>query len=156
MDRSLTPMSHEERNTIVGVISNLLVNSYFIWRVHMMFVDGTSVAPDGVMIWAREVIWVIPGGIILTIVMVILANILWAIFTGETKPSFLVDERDRGIQINGMATTMVVTVLGFLASIAALAYGISNFIAFNIVFFSLALGSLSGDLSKLWLYRRSC
>ena len=56
MDRSLTPMSHEERNTIVGVISNLLVNSYFIWRVHMMFVDGTSVAPDGVMIWAREVI----------------------------------------------------------------------------------------------------
>lgn len=149
-------MSHEERNTLASALTALLVNGYFLWRVQQMFADGTSIAPDGLMIWARVMIWIIPVSIIASIAMIILASILWAIFTGEGKPRFLVDERDRDIQMKGMGATMLVATAGFLASIAALAWGLSPFIAFNIGFASFAVGSPAGDAVKLCFYRGLC
>jgi hypothetical protein len=149
-------MSHEERNTLATALTALLVNGYFLWRVAGMFADGTSTAPDGLLIWARLMIWIIPVSILGSILMIILVSILWAIATGEGKPRFLVDERDRDIQMKGMGATMLLATAGFLGSIAALAWGASPFVAFNIGFAGFAAGSLAGDLVKLCLYRAWC
>ncbi len=143
-------MSHEQRITIVSLISSLLINSYLVWVVQAMFVDGTSTAPDGVVIWARAVL----VGIVIAVAVIVTALIMITIVNRNAKHSFLVDERDKSIQVNGMGMTMFVTVIGFLTSIAALAYGTSAFIVFNIIYFSFALGSIAGDLIKLMQYRQ--
>ncbi len=76
-------MNSEERNTWVALISSLIVNAWFYRLIWIMFHDGTSLAPDGMQIWARAIIWVIPVSIVSTIVLTILFSILHAIITGE-------------------------------------------------------------------------
>lgn len=146
-------MSHEERNTLANVVAGLLVYAYFLMQVWPMFHDGTSTAPDGVMLWARVVIWIVPVGILAVIVAIILASILAAIVTGERQGWFMADERDREIEMKGLATMAVLASFGFLLSVGLLAWGVSAFTAFNIAFFSFAAGSLAGDITRLWLYR---
>ena len=146
-------MPSEERNTIVSLITSLLVNAWFIRRIMAMFADGTSTAPDGLQIWAQTLLWVIPVSIGATILLTILASILHGIFTGETRGSFVKDERDRQFELWGLGATMALAVAGFLGSMILLALGYSPFIAFNIIYLSFALGDIAGSVLKLALYR---
>ena len=146
-------MPSEERNTIVGLITSLIVNAYFFWRISQMFADGTSEAPDGLQIWAQTVLWVVPVSIVATIALTILASILHGIFTGETKGIFVKDERDRQFELWGMGATMALAVAGFLGSMVLLALGYSPFIAFNLIYLSFALGDVAGNVLKLAMYR---
>ena len=146
-------MPSEQRNTIVNLITSLVVNAYFFWRIKGMFADGTSTAPDGLQIWAQTVLWVVPVSIGATIVLTILASILHGIFTGETKGIFVKDERDRQFELWGLGATMALAVAGFLGSMTLLAFGYSPFIAFNVIYLSFALGDLAGSALKLACYR---
>ena len=146
-------MPSEERNTLVGLITSLIVNGYFFWRIAGMFADGTSEAADGLQIWAQTVLWVVPVSIVATIALTILASILHGIFTGETKGIFVKDERDRQFELWGMGATMAMAVAGFLGSMVLLALGYSPFIAFNVIYLSFALGDLAGSVLKLAMYR---
>jgi len=146
-------MSSEHRNTWVGLISSLLVNSYFLWRIWGMFHDGTSTAPDGLQIWAQTVLWVVPVSIGLTIVLTILANITVSIFAGGTKPVFLTDERDRQFEYLGLGATLLFMIAGFLLAMVLLAAGYGGFTAFNVIYLAMALGDLAGNLLKLILYQ---
>ena len=146
-------MSSDERNTYVSLISSLLINAYMIWRLVEMFGAGTLSGPDALQIWARMVLWVIGAAIVLTIVLTILFNIVFAIATGEKSPQFLSDERDRVFEVRGMGATTLVMIFGFIGAIVALALGQTPLFAFIQLYFSLALGSLAGDLVKLASYR---
>ena len=142
-------MSSDERNTYVSLLSSLLINAYMIWRLVDMFGAGTLSGPDALQIWARMVLWVIGAAIVLTI----LFNIVFAIATGEKSPQFLSDERDRVFEVRGMGATTLVMIFGFIGAIVALALGQTPLFAFIQLYFSLALGSLAGDLVKLASYR---
>lgn len=142
-------MSSDERNTYVSLLSSLLINAYMIWRLVDMFGAGTLSGPDALQIWARMVLWVIGAAIVLTI----LFNIVFAIATGEKSPQFLSDERDRVFEVRGMGATTLVMIFGFIGAIVALALGQTPIFAFIQLYFSLALGSLAGDLVKLASYR---
>lgn len=146
-------MTHEERNTAAGLIAGILVNIWVIWRLSNLFADGRLDGPDAVMIWARAMLWVIPVGIALVIAATIAFNILHAIATNEARPSFLVDERDKLISNFGMKVTMVVTSIGFIGMIVALAMGVSALAALIGMWFSFAAGSFAGDLAKMARYR---
>ncbi|MEO8242083.1 MAG: hypothetical protein ABI832_07190 [bacterium] len=146
-------MNSEERNTWVALISSLIVNAWFYRQIWIMFHNGTSLAPDGLQIWARTVIWVIPVSIIVTIVLTILASMLYAVVTGERAAAFMKDERDRQFQLWGLGVTMIVCVAGFLAAMTSLALGTSGFVAFTLIYFGFSLGDLAGNLLKLALYR---
>lgn len=146
-------MSSEERNTWVSLITSLLVNAYFIWRIKGMFADGTSMAPDGLQIWAQTVLWVIPVSIGATIALSILGSILHGMATGDTKSLSVKDERDRQFEFWGMGATMAVAIAGFLGSMILLAIGTSPFIAFTVIYLGFALGDIVGSLVKLGMYR---
>ena len=146
-------MSHEERNTVVSLITSLIINSYFLSRIWIMFHDGTSTAPNGLQIWAQTMLWVVPVAIVGTIVLTVLASIVTAILTGEKNPIFLVDERDRKFQLWALGATMAVMVAGFLTSMILLAAGYGGFVAFTVIYLGFALGDITGSLVKLGLYR---
>lgn len=147
-------MTHEERTNLMSILTGLLVISYIGWSVYSKAEAGVFAGPDALMIWARTVLWAIPIGIIMMIVMMIFFNIVYAIATNNPKPSFVVDERDQSIKIWGLRVTGGAISTGFIISLLGLALGWSAFVAVNVIFFSLAIGDLLGGLTKLVLYRR--
>ncbi len=146
-------MSHEERNTIVAIIANLVVVIFWGSRIWGMYGDGVFDGPDGLMEWARTVLWMIPTSIAVTIIATILFNIFFAIATRDGDPDFTVDERDRSIGIKGLRVTIVIASAGFIAGLIGLAVGWTPFTVLNIILVGFALGDLLGSLTRLTLYR---
>lgn len=146
-------MSHEERNNIVAIVVSLITNTYVLIRLRGLWADGAFDGPDALMFWARAVLWVVPIAIVGTIVLTILANILFAIATRDESPDFTVDERDRMFQMRGMAVTMVVASFGFLGCLVALAVGWEALIVFTLLYVAFAAGDLIGNLVKFVSYR---
>lgn len=147
-------MPFKERNIVVAIFTNLIVIAYFAWRICRMLQDGQFDGSDALTVWARTVLWMIPLSIVATIIGTILFNIIYAIVTRQPKPSFVVDERDKAIEITGMKATMVVISTGFMLGMVALAFGWTGFTVFNLILFSFAFADLGGNLVKLALYRR--
>lgn len=146
-------MNSEHRNIWAAMLSGLIVNAWFFHRLWIMFLDGTSSAPDGMQTWARMIIWAIPASIIAVIALTILLNIGAGIVTGEKPGPALKDERDRLFQLWGLGVTMAATVVGFITAVALLALGQSGFLAFTCVYLGCALGDMAGNALKLLLYR---
>ena len=147
-------MVYQDRNNLISIAVTLLVNAYVIVRLFQMSASGAFDGPDAINLWAQMVIWVIPIAIVANIAGTILFNIGYAIVTGQAKPSFLVDERDKLFDRRGMIAMVLFVMVGFLAAILSLALGASALIGFNIVYFSMALGSITGDVVKFISYRR--
>ena len=146
-------MNSEERNVWAALLSSLIVNPYFFYRIWVMFTDGTNTAPDGMQLWARTIIWALPASILSTIVLTILAGIVMGMITGEKPALFHKDERDRLYQLWGLGVTMAATVIGFVSAVCCLAYGLSGVLAFTLVFLGCAIGDMAGNTLKLVLYR---
>lgn len=147
-------MPYQDRNNIVSILVNLAVTGYVIRQLIAMQADGMFDGPDAVNVWARMVVWVIPVAIVATIAGTILFNIFYAIITGNQKPSFLVDERDRMFERRGIVAVVICCALGFIITVIGLAIGWSALVGFNIIYFSMALGSMAGDAVKFISYRR--
>lgn len=147
-------MTYQDRNNVVSIAINLSVDAYIILKLLEMNAAGLFDGPDAVNVWARMVIWVIPISIVATIVGTILFNIAYAIATGNAKPSFRVDERDKMFDLRSFVAVAVVAGGGFVVTIIGLALGWSALTGFNIIFFSMALGSLTADIVKFISYRR--
>ena len=147
-------MTYQDRNNVVSILINIVVNGYIIIRLVDMNAAGAFDGPDAVNVWARLVIWVIPISIAATIVGTILFNIFYAIATGNEKPSFVVDERDKLFEQRSFVAAMVLAASGFILAIVMLALGWSALFGFNIIYFSMALASMAGDAVKFISYRR--
>ena len=146
-------MPQEERSTIAYIASNILMSAYFVLHLRGLYADGSFAGPDGVMHWARAVLWMIPLGVLATIVLVIAVTIVAAVLDGGSGPSNIVDERDRKIRSTGMQVAMVTASVGFLVAVGFLALDYPVLTGLNIIFAAFAVGSLAGDLTKFGLYR---
>ena len=146
-------MNAEERNTWVALASSLIVNGYFASRIWTMFHDGTATAPDGLQIWARTMLWVVPAAIVVTVGLTVLAAVVQAAITGDDRVIFLKDERDQKFELLGLGATMFCVIFGFFGAMIALAFGISAFSAFNLIYLALFLGDLANGLVKIGFYR---
>ncbi|MGH1465746.1 MAG: hypothetical protein ACRBBQ_10345 [Cognatishimia sp.] len=147
-------MTYQDRNNVVSIITNLAINAYILLRLLDMNATGQFDGADAVNVWARMVIWVLPLAILGTIVGTILVNIVFAIVTGNPKPSFVVDERDKLFERRGIMAVVGFAGAGFVSAIIALALGYSALVGFNIIYFGMAAGSMGADLVKFISYRR--
>jgi CHASE2 domain-containing sensor protein len=118
-----------------------------------MYGEGAFAGDEGLAVWARTVLWVIPASVVASIVVTILFNIVFSIATQDEDPDTTVDERDRSISIKGMRVTMVVASAGFIGALAMLALGWSPLIGLNVILAGFALGDLSGSVTRMALYR---
>ncbi len=149
-------MSHEERNTIVALAMNLALNGYVIYRLIGMYGSGALDGADGPQVLARFLVWMIGIGVAVAIAMAILSAIGAGIASRRYPGAGVVDERDRMFEMRGMAVTTFVAAIGFIAAIAALAWGIRPVTAFVAIYFAFAAGSLAGDIVRLLSYRSEC
>jgi hypothetical protein len=147
-------MTHEEKNTLVALVTNLLVTGFFAIRLIQMYQAGAFDGADSLVVWARTVLWMIPVSIVVTIVLMILFQIGFAIATRDAKPSFIIDERDKQFSRWSYIATIVVAGAGWMVALILLAFGLSAFAALNIVLFAFGAGDLASHLVKLYRYRR--
>lgn len=146
-------MPHEERNTIFALLTSLVVNGYMIWKLAGLRAAGAFDGADALQVFGKTVIWVIPLSIAVTLVLTVLGNIVLAILTGDPKPDFTVDERDRTFRIRGLWGTIAVIGAGFILAMAGLALGWAALPVFTLLYFAFAAGDLTGNLIRLGSYR---
>lgn len=145
-------MSFAERTIWAEITSTLAVIALFVWLILRAQATGRFDGPDGLMLWARQVLWMIPAGILVAILVSVVMAIGYRIVTGE-DPDELTDERDRAIAGFGWQVTTIAASAGFVAALAALALGASTFAALNGMLAAFALGDTAGNLAKLIRYR---
>lgn len=146
-------MSHEERNTVTALIVSIIVLLYFGTSLRNDWIAGAFDGPDGIMIWARTVLWIIPFCIVFTIVATVAMNIGYAIITRTPNPDFISDERDAAIGRRGSLVTMVIASMGFIAALIALAFGWSALAGFNVILVAFYAADFVGNMSKMAAYR---
>ena len=150
--RGTQTMSPEERSTLVSIVVNVLVDLCIIVKLYGLWQAGAFDGPEALQTWARAVLWAVPLAIGGTILLSILAAMVQKIISGESEKAGA-DERDHRYQLRGMAVTMVVACFGVMAGIIALALGKSAIFGLTVIYFSIAVGALVGDLVRWFSYR---
>ena len=147
-------MTYEEKNTWVSIATTLIAFGAFYLYMRGYFSDGSLSGADGLAFFGKAVLALIGLSILLTIICTILFNIIYAIATNDPKPSFVVDERDRLIELRGLKITSYLTGSGFMLAMLLLALGYGVLLVFNIIILSFAAGEVIGSIYKLAIYRR--
>lgn len=146
-------MSFEERGAWSAILSGFIVFFWFGRPIWHGTTDGTYSAADGLSLWAWDVIWLIGGGVVVAIVVLVVGQVLYAIVTGTEKPQFLSDERDFAINTRGAVVTLVVISGGFLVSVVLLASGWSALAALNTILLGMSLGAIASEIYRIAVYR---
>lgn len=145
-------MSFAERTIWAEIVTSLAVIALFVWLIWGAAAEGRFDGPEGPMLWARQVLWMIPVGIGVAIGVSVLMAVGYRIVTGE-DPDDLTDERDRQIRATGWKVTAGAMSAGFIAALVALALGAPLMAGLNGMLASFALGDTMGNLAKLARYR---
>ncbi len=147
-------MNFEVKNTYAGLASSVLIFLVYYTVVSGMYGEGRFEGAAGLALLGKAILALMAGGIIVHIVMLILANILFAILQNDPKPSFVVDERDKLIELRGLRVSYYVFGAGYVVSMIALATGLGAFGVFNLLLAFCALSAWAEALLKLFLYHR--
>lgn len=146
-------MTHTERNTLIAILINIGIILTFGSRLWSLHQTGAFDAANGLSVWAKTVLWMIPVSIVATIVGTILFEVLFAIVTRNPKPELITDERDHQISIFGMRVTMVVASAAFITSVIGMALGWGAIGALSMILGGFAFGDLFGNLARVARYR---
>lgn len=147
-------MTHLQRNNVAAILSTLLVFGIYALRLPGQIASGRFDGPDGFAELGGSVLWLIGTGIVVTIVVTILTSIIYAIATNQPKPSFVIDERDRLIELRGVKVMAMASGISFVFAMMALALGYSPFSAFHIIIFGFAFGSLADNALQFFFQQR--
>ncbi len=146
-------MSFEERNALIGIVTDLLVITLFVWQITAQNAAGAFDGPDAYAAWARLVLIMIVVSIAASIAVTILINIALRLITGQKMPPLLVDERDHQIRLRGAQVTLLLTSGVFLGGVGLMALNYSLFAVLNVMLAAFAVGTLCGSMTKLALQR---
>ncbi len=147
-------MNFEVKNIYAGFASTVIIFTIYFSTVTGMYAEGRFEGPEGMALLGKAILALMAGGIVVHIGMTILANIVFAIVQNDPKPSFVVDERDKLIELRGLRVSYYVFGGGFVAAMAALALGVAVFWVLNLLLVFCALSALAEGAVKLVLYHR--
>ncbi len=147
-------MNHQVKTTYAGLFSGILIFALYFWRISFLHGQGRFEGADAMSLLAKTFLLMIPSGIFITIVSMILFSIIFAIATNDANPSFVVDERDRLIELRALRWSYYIFGAGFIGSMIALALGYTAFTVFNLIIGSMMLATLAEGLIQLAMHRR--
>ncbi len=142
-------MNQQERASIVAIITSFMLNTYVIVRLLQLFGAGALSGEDASMVWAKAVVWVIPAAIVLTVVL----NGMFSMFSKDQNPKNIIDERDRQFQLRGLHITLISIGIGFMTMIVVLALGWTAVAGLTLLYASCAAGDLIGNAVRFGSYR---
>jgi hypothetical protein len=147
-------MTFQEKRMVASIFTTLLVFGIYFAAMIQMVQGGRFDGADASSLLGRSILILIVCSIILNIILTILFNIVFAIADRESNPSFVVDERDRLIELRANTISHYAFGAGFILSMVALAVGYSPFLVFNLIVASFGTASLVENAVQLCFYRR--
>ncbi len=147
-------MNFEVKNTYAGLVSTVVIFAVYYLVVSGMYAEGRFAGPEGLALLGKAILALMAGGIAVHIVVLILANIVFAVIQRDPKPSFVVDERDKMIELRGLQVSYYVFGAGYVISMVALAMGMGAFGVFNLLLASCAISAWVEAVLRLVLYHR--
>lgn len=146
-------MSSEEKNAFGAVVAFGFTIWFFGLPIWAKTADGSYLTVDGLQDWGRDVLWLMGGGIVVTIVVMILLHVILSILSGDLEPQMMTDERDHAISRRGTLVSLTGASAGFIVCVIALAMGQSAIFALNAILIGMTGGALLSELTRIALYR---
>ena len=156
-------MSYSSKKTISSMAAGIiLIIGYIIYAR-----GGTAPAHDDLKAWAVVILVFIGIGVAATIVVQILFHIAFAVGTAVKEreqddktveriieASVIEDERDKFISLKSGRAGYICSGIGFVAALAALAFGLSALFALHILFGAVFIGSFVEGVVSIYHYER--
>ncbi len=147
-------MTYAEKNTLVSMLTGIVVFAIFSSKMYQLYQDGRFEGIDAGVLMGKSVLYMIAASIIVAIITSVIFSIIHAVTTGEKKPSYLVDERDKLIELKAMQFSFIVFSFGFVGSAIALVFETAPLMVIFSTVSSMFVASIAGDIFKLICYRR--
>lgn len=146
-------MSLKETRLIATMVTNLAIFAAYFIVVLGMNADGRFDGEDATKLIGQSVLILIGAQILATIVIQILATVFHAIATrGQERD--IIDERDKLIELRALRVSFILTGVGILGAMTAMALGSTVFVTFMIIIAAMTVGDFIGNATRLRLYRR--
>ena len=149
-------MSFQEKNVTVSLVNFTLILALFSIRVLQMIQGGNFEESNVFRLWGITILLAVIVTIFATILTHIFSAVIYAIKTGEEKPTVedIEDERDKLIDLRGTKLTYLVSSLGVFLSMLTFVFGQPPLVMFTLLIFSGLVAQVTGDVRRLYLYRR--
>ncbi len=148
-------MNFQQKNIYVSFLTMLILLSIYYWKVSDLHAAGAFDGPEGIRLIGKAILVLMAGWIVLLTVGTVLSSILYSKLTNTPEPSFLIDERDREIELRSIRVGYFTTGAGFVLAMIALATGWSIFAVFQILIAGCAVSALAEAATQFILYRRA-
>lgn len=146
-------MSSEERSAYVAIFSSVVTMIYFGVPIWNNTASGAYSVASGLAIWGTDVLWLMGGGIVITIVVAIVTHLLFVIANKGDSTESLMDERDRMIGRRGLLVTLMCVCAGFILSVIGFAMGWSAIAGLNLILIGMIFGSFASEVVRIAHYR---
>ncbi len=147
-------MSYQEKRSILGIFSTILIFSLYALYVYTRYTSGTIELEANLKFWGMAVLVFVPVSVLARIFIEILFSIAHAaVSTNEDDPSFS-DERDKLIELKSDRISHIVSGVGFLCAMVSLVLGYSAVVMLNIIFLSFNIGEVCSGAAQFYFYRR--
>jgi len=142
-------MSYQQKTSAVSLFTTFLVFAIYAAQMLPLYEAGRFEEADGAAFVGKAILALIVASIVVNIIATIFFNIAHAIITNTPKPSFLLDERDKAMELRGLRISFFIVSAAFCIALIALVFGQSLFIVFNLIIFSFAIGDATSNVLKL-------
>ena len=146
-------MGHKEKQSIVSIISSVLIIGFYSMYVYKNYVAGDPEILNDFQFWGKSFLFLIPIAIVVEIIIHIVFAIANRIITQEDMPD-LTDERDKLIELKSIRISHWIFVFGFILSMGSLALGMKPYVMFLTLLSSGFLASLVSEAAKIIYYRK--
>ena len=148
-------MSFQEKNFAVSLVSSTLILGFFLISLLLMIQSGSFDSTSVIRLWVIVIVLSIIVTILGTILTHVVSAIIQAVRTNE-EPEIedIADERDKLIDLKGTRVAYVAFSCGVLLSMLTFALGRPPLVMFTLIIFFGILAQITGDISRLYCYRR--
>ena len=151
-------MLYQEKKTIATLLSGVLVLAAYTIYVLQKLGTGDLGLETGLKGWASAMLVFIGVGVVATIVILIVFQIINAVVQEvrheEAEDPSVEDEMDKLIALKATRNSYILVGAGFVASLVLLVLQQSPVIMLNVLFVSFNLGGLCDGFSQLYFYRK--
>lgn len=148
-------MSFQEKNITVSLASFSLILVVFLVSLLVLILGGNFEPTHVFRLWGVTIVLAIVLTILGTILTHIFSAIVEAIRTQE-EPEIedIQDERDKLIDLRGTRVTYTAFSIGVFLAMLTYVFGQPALVMFTLLVFFGLVAQISGDISRLVLYRR--
>lgn len=148
-------MSMQQRNTVVSLVSFLLILGFLSFRVFQMVQTGTFIASNVFRMWGIVIVAAIAMTIAGMILTTIGASVVYVAKTNENPPEedYLEDERDKLIALKGTRVSHTVYSIGVLIAMIIFVLNQVPLVLFTLLIVAGLVAQIVSDVYRLFRYR---